>query len=74
MERRQVTCSNCFGRRRHLVWNIVNLDDKTSTMQEEEVVCTQCNGTGYTEYAVFSIEEAEAILKHCGLTTESEEV
>jgi hypothetical protein len=43
-------------------------------MQEEEVVCTQCNGTGYTEYAVFSIEEAEAILKHCGLTTESEEV
>lgn len=36
--------------------------------------CFDCNGKGYTEAVVFSIEEAQAILKHCGLATEGDEV
>lgn len=40
--------------------------------REERDICNQCNGTGkIANYAVFSVEEAKAILKHCGLTTES---
>ena len=74
MERRHVTCANCFGTGKTTVWKLVYLDDKSNTMQKEENFCTQCNGKGYTEHAVFSVEEAEAILKHCGLTTESEVV
>lgn len=46
------------------------MDDHT--LQAEDVNCPTCNGRGYTDYAIFSIEEAEAILKHCGLSTESE--
>lgn len=40
-------------------------------MKKEETICETCNGRGYTEYATFTLEEANAILKHCGLTTES---
>ena len=36
----------------------------------EEVECEQCGGAGYVEYVAFSIEEAEVIMKHCGLTWE----
>ena len=71
MKRMQVTCGNCGGRGKEFVWTIVDLDDMQYTMKDEEVFCTQCNGRGYTEYAIFSVEEAEAILKYCGLSTES---
>lgn len=38
----------------------------------ENEICDKCNGAGYTrEYAAFTVEEAKAILKYCGLTTES---
>ena len=71
MERMQRTCGNCGGMGKIINWVVVDLDDKSGLMQKEETFCTQCNGTGYTDYAVFSIEEAEAILKHCGLSMES---
>lgn len=71
MERRQRTCGNCCGIGKVINWIAVDLDDINGFMQKEETFCTQCNGTGYTEYAVFSVEEAEAILKHCGLSTEN---
>ena len=71
MKRMFATCGNCSGVGKTTTWTVVDLDDMTGTMQKEENFCTQCNGKGYIEYAVFSVEEAEAILKHCGLTTES---
>ena len=65
MKRMQVTCGNCAGCGYVNQKFIPNNDGKT--MRIEEDICNECNGKGYTEYAVFSIEEAEAILKHCGL-------
>jgi len=67
----QVTCGNCAGIGKHYNWKTVYMDDVSGTMEREEVVCKACNGNGYTEYATFTIEEAKAILEHCGLSTES---
>ena len=67
----QVMCGNCVGIGKHYNWKAVYMDDVSGTMEREEVVCKVCNGKGYTEYATFTLEEAKAILKHCGLTTES---
>jgi hypothetical protein len=52
---------------------LVEIDEEAGVgrAQSEEVVCPNCNGVGYTEYPVFSVEEAKAILKYCGLSTES---
>lgn len=72
MKRMQVTCGNCAGMGHTTLWKTVSEDKETHicTMESETVVCEDCNGLGYTEYAVFSIEEAEAILKHCCLDKE----
>ena len=67
----QVTCGSCGGIGKNYNWKAVYMDDVSGTMEREEVVCAACNGKGWTEYAVFSVEEAKAILKHCGLSTES---
>lgn len=64
-------CNNCSGMGKKINWKVVDTNDNISTMKKEETVCEECNGKGYTEYAIFSIEEAKAILKHCGLSTES---
>ena len=37
----------------------------------EKVKCSACDGKGYLEYAMFTLEEAEQIMKVCGLSTES---
>lgn len=39
--------------------------------KSEEAKCAACDGKGYTEYAMFTLEEAEQIMKVCGLSTES---
>ena len=62
MERMLVICRNCGGIGKTII--------KSGFLKKEEKICTQCNGIGYTEYAVFSVEEAEAIMKHCGLDKE----
>lgn len=64
----QIICGSCAGIGKNYNWKAVYMDD---TMEKEEVVCAACNGKGWTEYAVFSVEEAKAILKYCGLSTES---
>lgn len=67
-----VTCNHCDGTGHTVEWKVVSEDAETGigTAQSEEVVCKTCNGKGWTEYAVFSVEEAKAILKHCGLDSE----
>ena len=68
----QVTCGNCAGVGKTIIWRHRGIDENGfGVAQKEETICAACDGKGYTEYAVFSIEEAEAILKHCGLNTES---
>ena len=65
------TCDTCLGRGKRDVWVTSYTDSITNTMtKSEEIVCKACNGKGYTKCAAFSIEEAEAILKHCGLSKE----
>ena len=69
MKRIQLMCNKCAG--------IGYIDEKITpnddglTCKIERDICDECNGVGYTEYATFSIEEAEAILKHCGLPIEN---
>jgi len=67
----QVLCASCAGIGKQTTWKVVALNDNIGTMEREENICAACNGKGYTEYATFSLEEAKAILKHCGLSTES---
>ena len=69
----QITCGNCGGRGYATVWEVTSVDETTSVsiMHSKEVKCESCNGKGWCEYAVFSAEEAKAILEHCGLSTES---
>lgn len=62
-----ITCGNCAGIGKQIIWKAV---DDFGMMKKEEIVCSACNGKGYTEYATFTIDEAKAILKHCGLSTE----
>ena len=69
MDRVNITCANCSGIGNQTQWKVV--DYITGKLQKEETVCEACNGKGYTEYAMFSIEEANAILRHCGLITEN---
>lgn len=64
MNRMKVTCGTCCGYGNEIRWKDVPF---RNTMEREESICGSCGGKGYTEYAIFSIEEAEAILKHCDL-------
>lgn len=66
----QVRCGSCAGIGKQTNWKVIDLNDNTGIMKSEEVMCEACNGKGYTEYATFTLEEAKAILKHCGLITE----
>ena len=67
----KVICEACAGIGKEYKWKTICMNDAGGTMEREEIVCEACNGKGYTEYAVFNLEEAKAILKHCGLSTES---
>lgn len=68
MHKMNIICANCAGLGQTHIWEPADKD----TLQMKINVCEHCNGKGYTEYSVFTAEEAEVILKHCGLSTESE--
>jgi RecJ-like exonuclease len=70
MEVMQITCRECGGIGHTTEFEIIDNNDTMGTLRSKEITCKSCNGKGYTKYAVFSIEEAEAILKHCGLDKE----
>ena len=69
---KKVTCGSCRGTGRHYIWRKEHVGDMTGLVLKEEGDCIACKGKGYLEYATFSVEEAKAILKHCGLNVESE--
>ena len=70
MEIINVLCEKCSGLG-YTKKNMI-LSDDGMTVKIEKDICDECNGVGHIEkYAVFSVEEAKAILKHCGLSTES---
>ena len=67
------TCGTCGGL--GIISKYV-IDDDPNTegfgiAHLERQECKACGGKGYTEYAVFEIEEAKQILKFCGLNIES---
>ena len=67
-------CSNCGGIGYETIYVPHESEETGETMNvlhATRVMCQACNGKGYKEYAAFSIEEAKAILEHCGLNTES---
>lgn len=70
MKTMQMTCGTCSGLGIIKNWIIDNDPDKNGfgTAHVEELKCTACDGKGYTEYAVFEVEEAKQILKACGLS------
>lgn len=70
MEIINVLCEKCAGLG-YTKQNIIPNDDGMTVTIEKDI-CDECNGVGHIEkYAVFSVKEAKAILKHCGLSTES---
>lgn len=62
-----VACESCAGMGYITRW-VIDYGSDSNTAHREEVFCHACNGKGYTEHAIFSVEEAKAILKHCGLS------
>lgn len=68
MKRMQMICGNCAGFGHYTRYKVVS----ESEARAEETVCDVCGGKGHIEYAVFSIEEAETILRHCGLSVEGD--
>ena len=74
MERNRVYCTDCHGTGYKKVYKLTSHDEATGrgTAELTEVVCESCNGKCYTDYAIFTFEEAEAILKYCGLSTKKE--
>jgi hypothetical protein len=62
-------CTTCGGSGRVTLWvNNGELNENNEhifNMKFED--CKQCDGIGYTEYTVFNKNEAEQILKHCGI-------
>lgn len=62
----QKTCGNCCGFGYLGRWE----EDGDRTLRYKTDECKRCDGKGYVEYATFTIEEAKAILKHCGLDKE----
>ena len=61
-------CENCNGNG-HMGHKLIPNDDGKTRRFVKGDTCEVCEGNGYIEYAVLSIEEAEAILEHCGLIT-----
>lgn len=68
METIQQICGTCAGMGKVVNWKNTNKVEGIYEKVEEE--CCVCGGKGYTEYAVFTVKEAQAILKHCGIITD----
>lgn len=67
MQKFNVLCGKCTGMG-YTNQRIAYTGDGLFKIEKD--TCEECGGKGHTEYAIFSIEEAEAILKYCGLNKE----
>ena len=60
-------CENCEGKGKLYEWGRINgrpdLPTKVFTG-----ACEECGGQGYVPFVLFTLDEAKAILKHCGIT------
>lgn len=63
----QETCGNCGGTGEEIKYTVLH----PGTAEITRETCGNCDGKGWREYAVFTVDEARAILNHCGLSTES---
>ena len=64
----RATCGNCCGSGIETLYKgVFTADEYTGRISVETVTCTNCGGKGYIEHAEFSVDEAKAILEHCGL-------
>ena len=62
-------CGNCAGTGEITQYITTTLKHGGIVMPFDKEECYACGGKGYTEYAMFTMEEAQAILKHCGIIT-----
>jgi hypothetical protein len=63
----RICCQACYGTGKTQEWVMAETSpDGTGTLKAEECVCGTCGGKGYTEYPVFTVEEAKVIAKHFG--------
>lgn len=65
MRIKQETCGTCNGEGKYINW--IPKPEEPGIAVKKMVPCKACNEKGYIEYAVFSIEEANAIFEFCGL-------
>ena len=70
MRVKRETCRNCGGYGKLSRYVVDSVDEASGVISatNKESVCPDCKGNGYIDYAVFSVDEAKAILEHCGLT------
>ena len=65
----QQICGTCGGRGFLDIWEVTDKKDANgydiAIGRREQ--CHACNGKCYAEYAAFTVEEAQAILEHCGI-------
>ena len=74
MKRIREFCGECRGLGRVTYYKIDEpiSDTGCGTAHAVTEERDRCGGKGYTEkYVMFTVEEAQVILKHCGLITES---
>lgn len=69
MDVNRVSCDQCGGLGYTVSYEPDSYDPKTriGKAKRKEIKCENCDGRGWFEYATFSVEEAKAILQHCGL-------
>ena len=70
MNTMNITCGSCAGTGVCKMWMVDDQWNGRGTAHLEETECPQCGGKGYTEYVMFTPEEAQQIMKHCGIQTE----
>lgn len=64
-------CSACGGTGFLEIWEVTGEKDANGycIAANRRQKCGTCGGKCYTEHAEFTVEEAQAILKHCGIIT-----
>ena len=63
----KIGCPACSGTGKTQQWVAAEINsDGTGTCKIEECICGNCSGKGYTEYPVFTVEEAIKIAEHLG--------